>query len=895
MNKIAVQPNRTEVNAQRQWRNLGLILLFTIVGLAASTTAIAQEVPFKVYISELWQLDGGVDPLRGYVGDYYAKVTINGITQSNEGACEETSSSGIIVPYQLFKNFSRVDYCKATTPWVFSQQVPAGQPVHVTIEIWDSDENFDDQADAKPGAGGAIELDVDPITGQWSGDFTWPQNCSRPDFPLGGNRVNVCWQMSTDADGDGLLDVWERFGVDTDNDGAIDLNLPSLGANPLHKDLFVELDWMTGNEPSRDEILEWKQAFAIAPVNAGGTNNPDGQAGINLWVDTGALTDAAGNLVGDNLGGGNAVPDANVSGLSKAYFDIKTANFSADRPLVFRYALSSSFPGNNRGNSTGSNTASTLKDTGKIWIPDEWKGRVVEIAAGTGNLQKREIASNTATELTINGTWDTIPDTSSFYFIHPIGGQGELGGNDFVDFNHNSSTLMHEFGHNLGLGHGGGNDSNCKPNYVSIMNYDHDRIFRSNGSDIIDYSPPRQTNDVRSGALPITLDEQHLDEFMILDAMDPDNFFIFTARGTCRGGGNAGNACVADADCDSNDCRGIKTQSSLNAPVDWSGNGTITAGNWVVNIDTEGADGVPADCAKNEGLSMMLESHDDWSSISLPFVDAGDSASKAMNIAEGPEPTLEERLQLNRELNTADLGISQSAPATVEVGNSFNLALAIGNNGPNPALSVAVADTLPTVTVLNSSGCVEDPAGVLACGLGAMLRGAQNTINLTLGTDGRVCSNGVPQPMNNSASVANAARFAGPDPNPADNANSITIMPVDTTPPVINSVSANPNRLWPPNHFMVPVTMSVQVTDLCDTVPICRITGVTSNQPLNGLGDGNTMPDWQIMGDLLVNLRAERSGVGGMRVYTLTTTCTDASNNSTSATVDVTVPLSMEQ
>ena len=37
--------------------------------------------------------------------------------------------------------------------------------------------------------------------------------------------------------------------------------------------------------------------------------------------------------------------------------------------------------------------------------------------------------------------------------------------------NKQASTIMHEFGHNLGLRHGGGEDLNYKPNYVSIMNY----------------------------------------------------------------------------------------------------------------------------------------------------------------------------------------------------------------------------------------------------------------------------------------------------------------------------------------------------------------------------------------------------------------------------------------
>src|SRR5262249_4202145 len=35
-----------------------------------------------------------------------------------------------------------------------------------------------------------------------------------------------------------------------------------------------------------------------------------------------------------------------------------------------------------------------------------------------------------------------------------------------------ATSFMHELGHNLGLGHGGGDDINSKPNYQSVMNYD---------------------------------------------------------------------------------------------------------------------------------------------------------------------------------------------------------------------------------------------------------------------------------------------------------------------------------------------------------------------------------------------------------------------------------------
>ncbi|MFH0344929.1 MAG: HYR domain-containing protein [Chromatiales bacterium] len=117
-----------------------------------------------------------------------------------------------------------------------------------------------------------------------------------------------------------------------------------------------------------------------------------------------------------------------------------------------------------------------------------------------------------------------------------------------------------------------------------------------------------------------------------------------------------------------------------------------------------------------------------------------------------------------------------------------------------------------------------------------------------------------------------------------------TVTVVDTTPPTINSVTADPNTLWPPNHKLRPVTVSVDVSDICDAAPGCKIISVSSNEPINGLGDGNTASDWVITGDFTVKLRAERSGTGNGRVYTITVQCADNSGNSSTRTVEVRVP-----
>lgn len=119
----------------------------------------------------------------------------------------------------------------------------------------------------------------------------------------------------------------------------------------------------------------------------------------------------------------------------------------------------------------------------------------------------------------------------------------------------------------------------------------------------------------------------------------------------------------------------------------------------------------------------------------------------------------------------------------------------------------------------------------------------------------------------------------------------VVIEVVDTRPPEITRVAAEPSSLWPPNHKMRQVSVMVDVSDACNAAVACRITSVTSNEPVNALGDGNTEPDWRLTGDLTVELRAERSGTGTGRVYTITVQCTDASGNASAMReVTVTVP-----
>ncbi len=115
-----------------------------------------------------------------------------------------------------------------------------------------------------------------------------------------------------------------------------------------------------------------------------------------------------------------------------------------------------------------------------------------------------------------------------------------------------------------------------------------------------------------------------------------------------------------------------------------------------------------------------------------------------------------------------------------------------------------------------------------------------------------------------------------------------TVTVIDNEVPVVSSATASPNTLWPPNHQMENVTVNYTATDNCPNLN-CSLT-VASNEPINGLGDGDTAPDWVVVDDHHLQLRSERSGKGNGRIYTITVTCTDASGNATLKTTTVVVP-----
>jgi len=120
--------------------------------------------------------------------------------------------------------------------------------------------------------------------------------------------------------------------------------------------------------------------------------------------------------------------------------------------------------------------------------------------------------------------------------------------------------------------------------------------------------------------------------------------------------------------------------------------------------------------------------------------------------------------------------------------------------------------------------------------------------------------------------------------------DTVTVTVRDTVPPLI-AVAASPAILWPPDGRMVPTTIGVAVTDLCDPSPSVALIGISTFDPG---GSGRRGPDYAGAGlgsdDRSIELRADRAGSGPGRTYTVTYRATDHAGNPAAASAGVAVP-----
>ena len=235
-----------------------------------------------------------IDEPDGIIGDheYYAEVTIG----------NNPTQRGLVQPGER----------RAFQLGTFTEAInTADGPVRVVIHIFDHDAaSPDDEMDVNPlpGKRGELVLFVNPHTGGLTNvtnengrpfpdpDIPGLQGVSpgrffstgRDDFDPGTVYFDIQLggpNVDSDSDGDGLLDIWEIWGIDAtlprrraSLSRQPDLRLP--GSNPDHKDLYVEVDAMLGLAPDPSALDLVVQAFAAVPNAL--VNNPDGLRGVSL-------------------------------------------------------------------------------------------------------------------------------------------------------------------------------------------------------------------------------------------------------------------------------------------------------------------------------------------------------------------------------------------------------------------------------------------------------------------------------------------------------------------------------------------------------------------------------------------------------------------------------------
>jgi hypothetical protein len=338
--------------------------------------------------------------------------------------------------------------------------------------------------------------------------------------------VDVDHDGKNDDDDDGLCDNWETEGIDYDLDGAVDYVLPE-HPDPEHKDVYLELDWMEGHRPLAGAIERVEKAFA-----GSGVKNPDGQPGVRLHVvvDEQAAPHSNDFEWPGTISGGYLAVKNEYFGTASERSSKNDDIVLAAKALAFRYGL----------------------------FVHQWKGH----SASSGVA---ELAGN---DLLIG-----------------LGRYGKIRGHRRGTVDQQAGTLMHELGHTLGLRHGGIDEINCKPNYLSVMNY----MRQFDGAYV-----PREL-DYSRAALP-TLDESNLIE--AIGVLGPEG--VLTTHFVPALPKPLGP---------------IPVEAS--GPVDWNFDGDTNG----VGLRLDLIGGCPDSSMDPPGITQ-LAGHDDWSNLHYSFRDS---------------------------------------------------------------------------------------------------------------------------------------------------------------------------------------------------------------------------------------------------------------------------------
>lgn len=503
-----------------------------------------------------------------------------------------------------------------------------------------------------------------------------------------------------DSDQDGLLDCWEVNGIDYDGDDTIDYQLPGSGAaNRFRKDIYLELDYMDANPNLLPAINDVIQAFDTAPVDCT-TATPPICKGVRLHVQ--------------GAGAGGEDEQINEPDLRKDFlaFQPGTEPISSTTNQVDFDVIK-----NRKFGTVADRTTSASN-------PVPWKRLTAKRMAFRYAVVGRLLLNTTPT--------NTTPS------FNTISGLGEVFGNDFVvtpaGWGSSTSppakgmlngTIMHELGHTLNLRHGSQDNTNCKPEHLSVMSYSR----QVDGNPI----PGRSLTYARGYASPPDALPQ-LNETSPIGMNEATGIFggLTAVRNLLAGDGEKVVYGVSTR-------RGV-SNFVVNAagPIDWNGDGDTADPTVSADVNKLGGSCDGKDAVSGQQLSV-LNVKDEWSSLGYDFqnsIEFGDGvvASKCTGGVDGvivtcgkdrftnatetigdktfsrdlkdvKEVTLrkeEDGLENITENSSPFLDLTMTrAPDPARVGQDLTYTITVENQGPKAGTKVTVIDTLPPSSSAN--------------------------------------------------------------------------------------------------------------------------------------------------------------------------------------------------
>jgi hypothetical protein len=209
----------------------------------------------------------------------------------------------------------------------------------LTDDTWEDEQKFEDtNADRKADFGHSVSIDSSTLIAGA------PLDTINTHALQGSAYI---YEMA-DTDGDSIPDSWERNGVTIDGNK---IDLPAMGSDPLHKDIFIHTDSMSPGpnhlslQPSPRMLKMVIDAFKAAPVE-----NPDGKKGVRLHIDAGPnsiMNPVTGQKWGQ-LSNSGFFPFQEVLGTAtdekydwSSFFAIENTSFytTGHRNSVFRYVF----------------------------------------------------------------------------------------------------------------------------------------------------------------------------------------------------------------------------------------------------------------------------------------------------------------------------------------------------------------------------------------------------------------------------------------------------------------------------------------------------------------------------------------------------------------------------